>query len=121
MKWLRNKPKCVDHAGGKLVFQVDIAEKLEKLKAYEETGASPHEVHMMNERLGKFEEAMLEPEEVMILKKRDTAQEAKIDKYKMAWCTECGEFIGIAKGKKEEFFCKVCGQRLFIDGNGTCD
>lgn len=111
MKGIIRKIPCV-RVGNEFISQTELSEKLEKLKAYEETGASPLEVHMMSERLGKFEEALLEPEEVMSLKNRDTAQEAKVDKYKMMWCAGCGEFIGIASGKTEEFFCKVCGQRL---------
>ena len=98
---------------GKFIPLSEIKEKLIKLKDYEDSELSPDEVHIISERLTEFEKAGLEPCEVIKLAERDKAVEAVKDEYGLMWCPSCKELIGVVPEKREEVFCKRCGQRVY--------
>ena len=60
------------------------------------------------DRLGAYENTGLTPEQVMELKKRDTAKSPEVFDGHWYKCPRCGEYAGGLKGD----FCHVCGQRL---------
>lgn len=58
--------------------------------------------------LKEYEETGLTPQQIMVLKERDTAKDP--EEFDGHWykCPTCGKYSGGLKGN----FCHVCGQRL---------
>lgn len=72
-------------------------------------GVKPWEAY---DRLGAYEEIDLEPDQIQVLKERDTSmqvEEVHLDEY---YCPACGSENNCNQGIVEDIFCPECGQRL---------
>lgn len=91
-----------------VVYYVDAKHNL----ALEPCEMNAHQVRLTIEKLEKYENTGMTPDEINALRERDTAKEPEeFDGY---WfkCPSCGNYAGGLRGN----FCHVCGQRLKWEG-----
>ena len=65
-------------------------------------------------QLARYEDTGLDPEQILVLKERDTAK-APVDtddEFDMYVCPNCDMAIGTIGDKRAHNFCLNCGQRL---------
>lgn len=87
-----------------VVYYVDAKHNL----ALEPCEMNAHQVRLTIEKLEKYENTGMTPDEINALRERDTAKAPEeFDGY---WfkCPSCGNYAGGLRGN----FCHVCGQRL---------
>lgn len=91
-----------------VVYYVDAKHNL----ALEPCEMNAHQVRLTIEKLEKYENTGMTPDEINTLRERDTAKAPEeFDGY---WfkCPSCGNYAGGLRGN----FCHVCGQRLKWEG-----
>ena len=98
-------------------LRAELREVKRELREYTDTEFSPYEIYMMSERLSRFEEAGIEPDEAIELAEKAKEKEAlRLSEYcQIRCCPECGSILGHSKEYFEKHpYCDGCGQRVGI-------